>query len=104
MDENLITTGGTNILFKAGTNELEILEFYVEEHRGERTYFGINVAKVLQVIEQPPRKEYAHNQHPAFWGFIQLREHALPLIDLSVWLGMARRASPQDVIVVTEFS
>lgn len=103
MDDNLITAG-TNILFEAGTNELEILEFYIEEGQGERTHFGINVAKVMQVIEQPPRKEYTHNQHPAFLGVIHLREHALPLIDLSAWLGMARRASPQDVIVVTEFS
>ncbi len=108
MDDNIITQE-TNILFEVGTNELEILEFYIDENEGEgndpgRTYFGMNVAKVMQVIEQPVLKDHKHDQHPSFLGIIQLREHALPLIDLSVWLGMERKKSPQDVVVVTEFS
>lgn len=108
MEENLITKG-TNILLETGTNELEILEFYIEEKipgsdETARTYFGINVAKVVEVIEAPAVKEQSHDRHPSFLGVINLREHALPLIDLGIWLGMNRKASAFDVVIVTEFS
>ena len=98
----------SEILLEVGTNELEILEFYIdEEHTNgelERVYFGMNVAKVMQVIENPDlvHKDYA--QHPSFLGVIQLREHLLPVVDLSVWLKMNRKASPLDLIIATEFS
>ena len=107
MDENIVTKE-TKILFEVGTNELEVLEFYITEEAPEggeeRTYFGMNVAKVMQVIEQPDRNDHQHDQHPSFLGVIRLREHALPLIDLSVWLGMQRKKAPEDVVIVTEFS
>jgi two-component system chemotaxis response regulator CheV len=38
------------ILLDAGTNEFEIIEFFIDdvhEDKLERDYFGINVAKVL---------------------------------------------------------
>ena len=42
----------TNILLEAGTNELEIVEFYLDELEGDgetpyKGYYGVNVAKVL---------------------------------------------------------
>ena len=45
----------TNILLEAGTNELEIVEFYLDEEGTEDTpaykgYYGVNVAKVLEII------------------------------------------------------
>ena len=47
----------TNILLEAGTNELEIVEFFLDEP-GENgaTYrgcYGVNVAKVLEIIQMP---------------------------------------------------
>lgn len=108
MDDNLITKG-TNILLETGTNEMEILEFFIDETVPgtgglSRTYFGINVAKVMEVIEAPVIREQSHDRHPSFLGVINLREHALPLIDLGVWLGMRRRPDTFDVVIVTEFS
>ena len=108
MDDNLITQG-TNILLETGTNELEILEFYIDdegsgERGAERVYFGVNVAKVMQVIEAPVIRDRQHDRHPSFLGVTHLRERALPLIDLGIWLGMRRVSTNVDVVIVTEFS
>jgi len=100
--------GQSEILLEVGTNELEILEFYIDETGPdggcERVYFGMNVAKVMQVIENPNLAHSDYAQHPSYLGVIQLREHVLPVIDLSVWLGMSRTNSDFDLIIVTEFS
>ncbi len=98
----------SEILLEVGTNELEILEFYIDEEKPgggrERVYFGMNVAKVMQVIPSPnfPPCDYA--PHPSFLGVIPLREHILPIIDVSVWLGMKRAKSDYDLVIATEFS
>ena len=46
------------ILLEVGTNEFEILEFYIASEgldgkSMETNWFGINVAKVVEVIENP---------------------------------------------------
>ncbi len=98
----------SEILLEVGTNELEILEFYIDEEGAngerERVFFGMNVAKVMQVIESPHLKHTDYAQHPSFLGVIPLREHILPIIDLGVWLGMKRADNPFDLVIATEFS
>ncbi|MBU1249425.1 MAG: chemotaxis protein [Proteobacteria bacterium] len=97
----------TNILLESGTNELEILEFFLDIQEGDevkRSYFGVNVAKVMQVIESPNLIPPESAPHPSFMGTIPLRHHILPVLDLSVWLKVKRRPTPLDIIVVTEFS
>ncbi len=97
------------ILLETGTNEFEILEFFIEEKSSseegtERNTFGVNVAKVVEVIESPNLeiKDYAVN--PCFLGTIPLRDMVLPVIDLSVWLGIERAKHDHETIIVTEFS
>jgi two-component system chemotaxis response regulator CheV len=103
-----IAMAKAEILLEVGTNELEILEFYIDDESaaGERVrvYFGMNVAKVMQVIENPNLEPCDYAQHPSFLGVIPLREHILPIIDLSVWLGMNRAKGGFDLIIATEFS
>lgn len=98
----------SEILLEVGTNELEILEFFIDDEKptgeSERVYFGMNVAKVMQVIENPNLSPCDYSQHPSFLGVIPLREHILPIIDLSVWLGMNRPKCDFDLIIATEFS
>lgn len=99
----------TGILLETGTNELEILEFYIEEmlpgkDKPEPCYFGVNVAKVMQVIESPNLVSPESAPHPSFLGTIPLRDLILPVLDLSVWLGMKKPENEYDVVVVTEFS
>ncbi|MFH1914758.1 MAG: chemotaxis protein [Pseudomonadota bacterium] len=97
-----------DILLETGTNELEIIEFFVHEKTadGPRThYFGVNVAKVLEVVEAPEGLEGSEAaSHPSFLGTIPLRDLILPVIDLSVWLSMERDKSLNEPIIVTEFN
>ncbi|MDP2848885.1 MAG: chemotaxis protein [Humidesulfovibrio sp.] len=99
----------TGILLETGTNELEILEFHIDgdsgQNNGEQRHsFGVNVAKVMEVIESPHLEPQPGASHPSFRGLIPLRSHILPVIDLSVWLGIKKAAAPRDNIIVTEFS
>ncbi|WP_320169221.1 chemotaxis protein [Maridesulfovibrio sp.] len=97
------------ILLETGTNELEILEFYIDipesaDGPEARCHFGVNVAKVMQVIESPQLNHPESAEHPCFMGTIPLRNHILPVLDLAVWLGMERKPNKYDIVIVTEFS
>lgn len=98
----------TNILLESGTNELEIVEFYIEEQDAEgnvyKGYYGVNVAKVLEIIRLPQITEMPEATHPCILGAFNLRARIIPLIDLSVWLGktMAENSAPK--VIVTEFN
>ncbi|WP_419786722.1 chemotaxis protein [Pseudodesulfovibrio sp.] len=97
-----------DILLETGTNELEIIEFFVrEEINGtvETQYYGVNVAKVLEVVEAPEGLEGSEAaSHPSFLGTIPLRDLILPVVDLSVWLDVERAKSLNEPIIVTEFN
>ncbi|WP_319780933.1 chemotaxis protein [Maridesulfovibrio sp.] len=96
------------ILLDTGTNEFEIIEFFIDDKCGgsdERDYFGINVAKVLEVVEAPKGLEAAEGApHPSYLGTMSLRDIILPVIDLSVWLDIERKESENELIVVTEIN
>lgn len=97
----------TNILLESGTNELEIVEFYIDEESEQgvyRSYFGVNVAKVLEIIRKPKVTEMPSTPHPAVKGTFNLRSRIIPLIDLSVWLckTMVRNEAPK--VIVSEFN
>ncbi|MEZ7197330.1 chemotaxis protein [Pseudodesulfovibrio karagichevae] len=98
----------TDILLETGTNELEIIEFFIDEVTPdgvERQYFGVNVAKVLEVVEAPKGLEGSEAAvHPSFLGTIPLRDLILPVVDLSVWLDMERSPAANEPIIVTEFN
>jgi two-component system chemotaxis response regulator CheV len=106
MSRNALDTG---ILLETGTNELEILEFYINEVREPGkdpvpNFFGINVAKVMQVIETPNLVPPESAPHPSFMGTIPLRDLILPVLDLSVWLELDMPKTERDIVIVTEFS
>ncbi|WP_419784802.1 chemotaxis protein [Pseudodesulfovibrio sp.] len=105
MQKSAIDTG---ILLETGTNELEILEFYInetlEDGKEVKNFFGINVAKVMQVIETPNLEPPESAPHPSFMGTIPLRDIILPVLDLSVWLELNMPKTERDIVIVTEFS
>ncbi len=69
-----------------------------------KNYFGINVAKVMQVIESPNLEPPESAPHPSFMGTIPLRDLILPVLDLSVWLELSTLKTERDIVIVTEFS
>jgi len=98
----------TNILLESGTNELEIVEFFLEESTpagGNYVgYYGVNVAKVLEIIRLPTITEMPQTPHPCVLGTFNLRDKVVPLIDLGIWLDKDRAASDADKVVVMEFN
>lgn len=98
----------TNILLEAGTNELEIVEFYLEEAGPEgasyKGYYGVNVAKVLEIIRKPKITEMPETTHSAVLGAFNQRSHIIPLIDLAHWLGKSRVETESPKVIVTEFN
>jgi len=98
----------SDILLETGTNELEIIEFFINETKGdgvETHYFGVNVAKVLEVVEAPEDLTGSEAAvHPSFLGTIPLRDLILPVVDLSVWLNVDRASDVNEPIIVTEFN
>jgi two-component system chemotaxis response regulator CheV len=98
----------TNILLESGTNELEIVEFFLDEVEvgGEtyRGYYGVNVAKVLEIIRMPNVTELPEGQHTSVLGAFNLRNHIIPLVDLSKWLNKNRGEVEPPKVIVTEFN
>jgi two-component system chemotaxis response regulator CheV len=99
----------SNILLEAGTNELEIVEFYLEESEADgsayKGYYGVNVAKVLEIIRLPKVTGLPEVCDKSVLGAFNLRSHIIPLVDLSLWLGKQRGAGTIDSkVIVTEFN
>lgn len=89
----------TEILLESGTNELEIMEFTID---GE--LFGINVAKVREIMLAMPLKEMQRS-HPDIEGIFKPRDEVIPVVDLARYLGMAPSNNPErDIFIVTNFN
>ncbi|MGE4552995.1 MAG: chemotaxis protein [Desulfovibrionaceae bacterium] len=97
-----------DILLETGTNEFELIEFFVNQKTPAGPlahHFGVNVAKVLEVVEAPAGLAPSPSApHPSFLGAIPLRDLILPVIDLAVWLEMEREPTRNEPIIVTEFN
>lgn len=89
-------------------NELELIEFYIDESAPDgsayRGYFGMNVAKVLEIIRKPPVTGVPGKHHPAALGTFNLRGRVLPLVDLGLWLGKKTTDTGNNKVIVSEFS
>ncbi|MDR1359745.1 MAG: chemotaxis protein [Deltaproteobacteria bacterium] len=98
----------TNILLEAGTNELEIVEFHLQEQEGNgssyKGYYGVNVAKVLEIIRLPKVTALPEVRNKAVLGAFNLRSQIIPLVDLALWLGKVRTQDSAPKVIVTEFN
>jgi two-component system chemotaxis response regulator CheV len=98
----------TNILLESGGNELEIIEFYIDEQLKDGKsycgYYAMNVAKVLEIIRMPEVTSVPSTHDKAVLGTFNLRGRVLPLVDLAKWLG--KNSAPNDAskVIVSEFS
>ncbi|MDE5878580.1 MAG: chemotaxis protein [Desulfovibrio sp.] len=90
------------------TNELEVVEFLLDERQDDGSvytgHFAINVAKVLEIIRLPQVTAMPGTHDPAVMGSFNLRGKVLPLINLAAWLGKEMSVTPNDKVLVTEFS
>ncbi|QMV14703.1 chemotaxis protein [Vibrio spartinae] len=98
----------STILTESGTNELEIIEFHIEKrlpNGGTKTcYYGINVAKVREVIQVPETTDYP-NAQPHMVGVFSSRDILTPLVDLAGWLGIPKSPDVESkFVIVTDFN
>lgn len=88
-------------------NELEIIEFLIDEKQPDGTiysgHYAINVAKVLEIIRLPQVTGMPGTHDPSLMGSFNLRGKVMPLLNLATWLGKDMVSNPNDKVLVTEF-
>ena len=87
------------ILLESGTNEIEVMKFTVQ---GE--FYGINVAKVQEIIMSSKVKPMPH-AHPSVEGIFKPRDTLITVINLSHYLsGEMAEKTPRDLFIITNFN
>lgn len=88
----------SNILLESGTNELEVLEFMV----GEQS-FGINIAKVTEIMNYTPVIPVP-DAPPEFEGVFTPRDTVISVVDLHKVLNKTSNNPEKDLLVVCHFN
>ena len=89
----------TGILLESGTNEIEVMEFTIQNR-----LYGINVEKVKEILVSEPVKVMPHT-HPAVEGIFKPRDSVLTVVDLPKYLlGVECEKKPKDLFIITEFN
>ena len=87
------------ILLESGTNEIEVMQFTIDGN-----LYGINVAKVKEILVSEPVKPMPHAHH-AVEGIFKPRDVVLTVVDLPKYLmGIPGARGPKDLFIVTNFN
>ena len=87
------------ILLESGTNEIEVMEFTIND-----SLYGINVAKVKEILVSQPVKPMPH-AHPAVEGIFKPRDKVITVVDLATFLlGGAGEKKSKDLFIVSNFN
>ena len=87
------------ILLESGTNEIEVMEFTINE-----SLYGINVAKVKEILVSQPVKHIPH-AHPAVEGIFKPRDKVITVVDLPNYLlGLSDEKREKDLFIITNFN
>ncbi len=86
----------------AMSNEMEMLTFHLTDGQ---TY-GLNVFKIIEILETPEHITRIPHSHPTIKGEIAFRGHAITLIDLAQYLGLQPVALGEEIsyVLVCEYS
>ena len=88
------------ILLESGTNEFELIEFILRK----RSY-GINVAKIREVIEKPDEIYPVPKTHPCMQGVTNIRDEIISIINLKNFLNMEKEDdTAKEKVIITEFN
>ncbi len=88
----------TKILLENGTNELEVLEFAIGNN-----HYGINVAKVREII-QYQQVTPVPKSHPSIEGIFMPRDRMITVVNLANQLGLHSELAPTDMMIITNFN
>ena len=87
------------ILLESGTNEIEVMEFTINE-----SLYGINVAKAKEILVSQPVKHMPH-AHPAVEGIFKPRDKVITVVDLPTYLlGEVGEKKSKDLFIITNFN
>lgn len=88
-----------DILLESGTNEIEIMEFTIGGN-----YFGINVAKVREIMMIDTIKPMPQS-HPAVEGVFKPRDILLTVINLPKYLDITNeQTDDRSLFIITNFN
>jgi two-component system chemotaxis response regulator CheV len=87
----------TNILLENGTNELEVLEFKLGDN-----HYGINVAKIREILNYQPVTPVP-NAHPFVEGIFMPRDTMITVINLRASLGLMDM-DIDGLLIITNFN
>ncbi len=99
---------GADRTLKAGTNEMELVDFRIYKQMNDRVYegiYGVNVAKVREIIKIPKLTELPGSPE-YIEGIFDLRGVVIPVVNLAKWMGIK---TPEDDhkksrVIIAEFS
>jgi len=98
-------------ILEVGQNRMELVDFRLfsinENEEEKENVYGINVAKVIEIIKMPEDVSGAPNTSEFVDGMFNLRGYVVPLVNLPKWMGIAE---PEDMdrknfkVIITEFN
>lgn len=89
----------SEILLESGINELEIMEFTIDGQ-----LFGINVAKVREIMKVEP-VVHIQKSNEYIEGIFKPRDKVLTVINLPAFLGLAEAEKPErDIYIIAGFN
>lgn len=99
---------GATVALKTGTNEMELVDFRIFKQVGERVYegiYGVNVAKVREIIKIPKLTELP-GAPEYIEGIFDLRGVVIPVVNLAKWMHITvpEKDRHKSRVVIAEFS
>ena len=98
-------------ILEVGQNRMELVDFRLfrmdEEGEEKEGVYGINVAKVIEIIKMPEDISETPNTSEFVEGMFNLRGSVVPLVNLPKWMGIAE---PNELdrrnfkVIITEFN
>jgi two-component system chemotaxis response regulator CheV len=99
MEVSMAEVSNKEILLESGTNEMEIMEFTIDEK-----CFGINVAKIKEIL-QYTKVNPMPNSHPCVEGIFRPRDIVITVINLPRYIGVAEKpVTDRDILIITHFN
>lgn len=89
----------TNVLLESGTNEFELMEFTIDNKS-----FGINVAKIVEIMQYTDIMPMP-NANPNVEGIFKPRNEIITVIDLAKYLNLNPAPKDnKDILIITKFN
>jgi len=84
------------------SNQMEMLTFRLTDNQ----LYGINVFKIIEILECPRRIDRMPNSHPAVKGVLDFRGNPLAVIDLSEAVGLPTKEFRTELayIIICEYN